>query len=148
MESWNCIEPQWPADELLKFQFISDFFIAFAYFFIPLELIYFAKKSAVSPYRRVLVQFGAFIVLCGTTHLINLWTYNAHSRTVDIVMTIAKILTAVVSCATALMLVDIIPNLLGIKTWELFWKNKAGELDNEVGLVLTQDETGKHVRIV
>ncbi|KAI7741973.1 hypothetical protein M8C21_008686, partial [Ambrosia artemisiifolia] len=60
----NCIEPQWPADELLmKYQYISDFFIALAYFSIPLELIYFVKKSAVFPYRWVLVQFGAFIVL-------------------------------------------------------------------------------------
>ncbi|KAK9949896.1 hypothetical protein M0R45_005406 [Rubus argutus] len=39
METCNCIEPQWPADELLmKYQYISDFFIAVAYFSIPLEL--------------------------------------------------------------------------------------------------------------
>ncbi|KAL0399553.1 UNVERIFIED_CONTAM: Ethylene receptor [Sesamum radiatum] len=105
MELCNCIEPPWPADELLmKYQYISDFFIALAYFSIPLELIYFVKKSAVFPYRWVLVQFGAFIVLCGATHLINLWTFTMHTRTVAVVMTSAKILTAVVSCATALML--------------------------------------------
>ncbi|XVF04479.1 hypothetical protein REPUB_Repub05bG0086600 [Reevesia pubescens] len=149
MESCNCIEPQWPADELLmKYQYISDFFIALAYFSIPLELIYFVKKSAVFPYRWVLVQFGAFIVLCGATHLINLWTFAMHSRTVAVVMTIAKVLTAVVSCATALMLVHIIPDLLSVKTRELFLKNKAAELDREMGLIRTQEETGRHVRML
>ncbi|CAL1394350.1 unnamed protein product [Linum trigynum] len=149
MESCNCIEPQLPPDELLsKYQYISDFFIALAYFSIPLELIYFVKKSAVFPYRWVLVQFGAFIVLCGATHLINLWTFTIHSRTVAIVMTTAKILTAVVSCATALMLVHIIPDLLSVKTRELFLKNKAAELDREMGLIRTQEETGRHVRML
>ncbi|KAF4366268.1 hypothetical protein G4B88_030446 [Cannabis sativa] len=149
MESCNCIEPQWPADELLmKYQYISDFFIALAYFSIPLELIYFVKKSAVFPYRWVLVQFGAFIVLCGATHLINLWTFTMHSRTVAVVMTTAKVLTAAVSCATALMLVHIIPDLLSVKTRELFLKNKAAELDREMGLIRTQEETGRHVRML
>ncbi|KAL2476492.1 Ethylene receptor 1 [Abeliophyllum distichum] len=149
MEACNCIEPQWPADELLmKYQYISDFFIALAYFSIPLELIYFVKKSAVFPYRWVLVQFGAFIVLCGATHLINLWTFTTHSRTVAVVMTTAKILTAVVSCATALMLVHIIPDLLSVKTREVFLKNKAAELDREMGLIRTQEETGRHVRML
>ncbi|KAJ4847170.1 mitochondrial 2-enoyl thioester reductase [Turnera subulata] len=149
VQSCNCIEPQWPAEELLmKYQYISDFFIALAYFSIPLELIYFVKKSAVFPYRWVLVQFGAFIVLCGATHLINLWTFSMHSRTVAIVMTVAKVLTAVVSCATALMLVHIIPDLLSVKTRELFLKNKAAELDREMGLIRTQEETGRHVRML
>ncbi|XP_022149835.1 ethylene receptor 1 [Momordica charantia] len=149
MENCYCIEPQYPADELLmKYQYISDFFIALAYFSIPLELIYFVKKSAVFPYRWVLVQFGAFIVLCGATHLINLWTFTMHSRTVAAVMTTAKVLTAVVSCATALMLVHIIPDLLSVKTRELFLKNKAAELDREMGLIRTQEETGRHVRML
>ncbi|KAH6835088.1 Signal transduction histidine kinase [Perilla frutescens var. hirtella] len=149
MEYCNCFESPWPADELLmKYQYISDFFIALAYFSIPLELIYFVKKSAVFPYRWVLVQFGAFIVLCGATHLINLWTFTMHTRTVAIVMTTAKILTAVVSCATALMLVHIIPDLLSVKTRELFLKNKAAELDREMGLIRTQEETGRHVRML
>ncbi|XP_019226569.1 PREDICTED: ethylene receptor-like [Nicotiana attenuata] len=145
----NCFDPQWPADELLmKYQYISDFFIAVAYFSIPIELVYFVQKSAVFPYRWVLVQFGAFIVLCGATHLINLWTSTAHTRTLAIVMTTAKVFTAVVSCATALMLVHIIPDLLSVKTRELFLKNKAAELDREMGLIRTQEETGRYVRML
>ncbi|KAK9161635.1 hypothetical protein Syun_007976 [Stephania yunnanensis] len=149
MECCDCIETPWPADELLvKYQYISDFFIALAYFSIPLELIYFVQKSAFFPYRWVLMQFGAFIVLCGATHLINLWTFTMHSKTLAIVMTIAKISTAVVSCATALMLVHIIPDLLSVKTRELYLKNKAEELDKEMGIIRTQEETGRHVRML
>ncbi|CAI5959597.1 unnamed protein product [Closterium sp. NIES-64] len=149
MDDCDCIGGQWATDDLLvRYQYVSDFFIALAYFSIPLELIYFVKKSAVFPYRWVLVQFGAFIVLCGTTHLINMWTFREHTRTVAFVMTIAKVLTAVVSCATALMLVHIIPDLLSVKTRELFLKNKAAELDREMGLIRTQEETGRHVRML
>ncbi|RWR94614.1 putative ethylene response sensor 1 [Cinnamomum micranthum f. kanehirae] len=149
MEGCDCIEPQWSADELLvKYQYLSDFFIALAYFSIPLELVYFVQKSAFFPYRWVLMQFGAFIVLCGATHFINLWTFTMHSKTVVLVMTIAKVSTAVVSCATALMLVHIIPDLLSVKTRELFLKNKAEELDREMGIIRTQEETGRHVRML
>eukprot|EP00271_Cylindrocystis_brebissonii_P023413 TRINITY_DN969_c0_g1_i1.p1 TRINITY_DN969_c0_g1~~TRINITY_DN969_c0_g1_i1.p1 ORF type:complete len:768 (+),score=166.38 TRINITY_DN969_c0_g1_i1:640-2943(+) len=145
----DCIGGQWAPDNLLmRYQYVSDFFIALAYFSIPIELIYFVKKSAVFPYRWVLVQFGTFIVLCGATHLINMWTFREHTRTVAMVMTIAKVLTAVVSCATALMLVHIIPDLLSVKTRELFLKNKAAELDREMGLIRTQEETGRHVRML
>ncbi|XP_073113469.1 probable ethylene response sensor 1 [Elaeis guineensis] len=149
MEGCDCFEPQWPAEELLiKYQYISDFFIALAYFSIPLELIYFVKKSSFFPYRRILVQFGPFIVLCGASHLINLWTFTVYSKTVAIVTTVAKISTAAVSCATALMLVRIIPDLLSVKTRELFLKSKAEELDREMGLIRTQEETGRHVRML
>ncbi|KAK6941032.1 Signal transduction histidine kinase, dimerization/phosphoacceptor domain [Dillenia turbinata] len=149
MESCDCIETPWPADELLvKYQYISDFFIAVAYFSIPLELIYFVQKSPFFPYRWVLMQFGAFIVLCGATHLINLWTFTMHSKTVAMVMTVAKISTAVVSCITALMLVHIIPDLLNVKRREILLKTRAEELDREMGLILTEEETGRHVRML
>ncbi|KAF6155108.1 hypothetical protein GIB67_035855 [Kingdonia uniflora] len=142
MDSCNCIEPQWPADELLmKYQYNSDFFIALAYFSIPLELIYFVKRSAVFSYRWVLVQFGVFIILCGATHLINLWTFNMHSRAEAIVLTMENVLTAVMSRTTALMLVHIIPELLSVKTRELFLKNKAVEPDREMGIIRTHEET-------
>ncbi|CAN4091386.1 unnamed protein product [Withania somnifera] len=149
MESCDCIEALLPSSDLLvKYQYLSDFFIAFAYFSIPLELIYFVHKSACFPYRWVLMQFGAFIVLCGATHFISLWTFFIHSKTVAVVMTISKVLTAAVSCITALMLVHIIPDLLSVKTREMFLKTRAEELDKERGLIIRQEETGRHVRML
>jgi ethylene receptor len=132
----------------MRYQYVSDFFIALVYFSIPLELIYFVKKSSIFPYRWVLLQFGAFLVLCGVTRLINLWTFSAHTRVVAVVLTVAKIFIAVVSCATLLMLVHIIPDLLSVKTRELFLKNKAAELDREMGLIRTQEESGRHVHML
>ncbi|XP_010508788.1 PREDICTED: ethylene response sensor 1 [Camelina sativa] len=145
----DCFETNVNQDSLLvKYQYISDALIALAYFSIPLELIYFVQKSAFFPYKWVLMQFGAFIILCGATHFINLWMFFMHSKAVAIVMTIAKVSCAVVSCATALMLVHIIPDLLSVKNRELFLKKKADELDREMGLILTQEETGRHVRML
>ncbi|KAK6120172.1 hypothetical protein DH2020_046078 [Rehmannia glutinosa] len=149
MDSCDCVETHWPADELLvKYQYISDFLIAVAYFSIPLELIYFVQRASFFPYRWVLIQFGAFIILCGATHLINLWTFSLHSKTVAVVMTVAKVSTAAVSCVTALMLVHIIPDLLSVKTRESFLRNKAEELDREMGLIIKQEETSRHVRML
>lgn len=150
MESCDCIDTQyWSQDELVtKYQYISDVLIALAYFSIPLELIYFVQKSAFFPYRWVLIQFGAFIVLCGATHFINLWTFTVHTKAVAMLMAIAKVSCALVSCATALMLIHIIPDLLSVKTREVFLKNKAEELDREMGIILSQEETGRHVRML
>ncbi|KAF7818178.1 ethylene response sensor 1-like [Senna tora] len=150
MESCDCIDTQyWSQDDLLmKYQYISDVLIALAYFSIPLELIFFVQKSAFFPYRWVVIQFGAFIVLCGATHFINLWTFSIHSKALAMVMAFAKVSCAIVSCATALMLIHIIPDLLSVKTRELFLKNKAEDLDREMGLILTQEETGRHVRML
>lgn len=135
-------------DILMKYQYISDFFIALAYFSIPLELIYFVKKSASFPYRWVLIQFSAFIVLCGATHLINLWTITTHSQTLARVMTVAKVSTAFISCATALLLVHIIPDLLGVKMRELLLKMKAEELDRLMRIVQVREEKERHFRML
>ncbi|KAM2164799.1 hypothetical protein ACFX1R_039028 [Malus domestica] len=71
-----------------------------------------------------------------------------HTKTVAIFMTVAKVSCAVVSCATALMLVHIIPDLLSVKKRELSLKSRAEELDKEMGFMLTQEETGRHVRML
>ncbi|KAI3693789.1 hypothetical protein L1987_76741 [Smallanthus sonchifolius] len=63
-------------------------------------------------------------------------------------MTVAKLSTAFVSCVTALMLVHIIPDLLSVKTRESFLKQRAEDLDREMGLIIKQEETGRHVRML
>ncbi|KAI3800921.1 hypothetical protein L1987_29021 [Smallanthus sonchifolius] len=149
MDSCDCFEPQWPADELLvQCQRLSDILIVVAYFSIPVELVYFVQRSAFFPYRLVLVQFGAFIVLCGLTHLMNILTFSSHSKTVAIITTVAKLSTAIVSCLTALSLVYIIPDLLNVKTRASVLKRRAEDLDREMGLVIKQEETGRHVRML
>ncbi|KAL7185014.1 hypothetical protein ACSBR2_027037 [Camellia fascicularis] len=138
----------WSINSILEYQKVSDFFIAVAYFSIPIELLYFISCSSV-PFKWVLVQFIAFIVLCGLTHLLNGWTYyGPHSFQLMLSLTIAKILTALVSCATAITLLTLIPLLLKLKVRELFLTQNVLELDQEVGMMKKQKEASWHVRML
>ncbi|RZB57455.1 Protein EIN4, partial [Glycine soja] len=113
---------------MLVCQKVSDFFIAIAYFSIPLELLYFVSCSNV-PFKLVFLQFIAFIVLCGLTHLLNAYTYyGPHSFQLFLSITVAKFLTALVSCATAISFPTLIPLLLKIKVRELFFRQNVLEL--------------------
>lgn len=140
-----CDENGWNFESMVRCQLVSDFFIAIAYFSIPLELLYFISRTEIFPFWWVVAQFGAFIVLCGLTHLVAIWTYNPHSFNIMLTQTILKVLTALVSCATAISLVHIIPMLLHVKVRELFLRNKAEELNREVDLIKRQEEAGRHV---
>lgn len=133
---------------ILECQRVSDFLIAIAYFSIPIELLYFISCSNV-PFKWVLLQFILFIVLCGLTHLLNAWTYyGQHSFQLVLALTIAKFLTALVSCATAITLLTLIPLLLKWKVRELFLKQNVLELDQEVGMIKKQKEASLHVRML
>lgn len=147
--SCNCDdEGLWGLQSILECQRVSDFLIAVAYFSIPIELLYFVSCSNV-PFKFVLLQFIAFIVLCGLTHLLNGWTYyGPHSFQLMLSLTIAKFLTALVSCATAITLLTLIPLLLKVKVRELFLKQNVLELDQEVGMMKRQKEASWHVRML
>ncbi|XP_042484058.1 protein EIN4-like [Macadamia integrifolia] len=144
----NCEEEGFlSVENILDWQRVSDFLIALAYFSIPIELLYFVSCSNF-PFKWVLFQFIAFIVLCGLTHLLNGWTYAPHPFQLMLALTIAKFLTALVSCATAITLITLIPLLLKVKVRELFLKKKAWELDREVGMMKKQKEASWHVRML
>lgn len=145
----NCdVDGIWTVDFILQCQKVGDFLIAAAYFSIPLELLYFATCSTLFPFKWIVIQFGAFIVLCGLTHLLNVFTYEPHSFTLMLLLTISKFLTALVSFATAITLLTLIPQLLRIKVRENFLRIKARELDQEVGMMKMQEETSWHVRML
>ncbi|NJR61186.1 MAG: PAS domain S-box protein [Cyanobacteria bacterium CRU_2_1] len=59
------------------------------------------------------VLFGAFIILCGTGHLLEIWTlwYPAYWAT-----GLEKSATALVSCITALKLVELLPQFLSLRS--------------------------------
>ncbi|KAG6732641.1 hypothetical protein I3843_01G180600 [Carya illinoinensis] len=137
----------WSFDSILQCQKVSDFLIAVAYFSIPIELLYFVSCSNV-PFKWVLFQFIAFIVLCGLTHLLNGWTYSPHPFQLMLALTVFKILTALVSCATAITLITLIPLLLKVKVREFMLKKKTWDLGREVGIIMKQKEAGLHVRML
>uniref|UniRef100_A0A7N0UE24 Ethylene receptor n=1 Tax=Kalanchoe fedtschenkoi TaxID=63787 RepID=A0A7N0UE24_KALFE len=141
------IEGFWRAENIFECQRVSDLLIAVAYFSIPIELLYFVSCSNV-PFKWVLSQFIAFIVLCGMTHLLNAWTYAPHSFRLMLAVTVFKFLTALVSFATAITLFTIFPLLLKIKRREIMLRKKTWDLDREVGLIKRRKETGWHVRML
>ncbi|KAK7243047.1 hypothetical protein RIF29_37831 [Crotalaria pallida] len=145
----NCDDEAswWSIETILECQRAGDFLIAVAYFSIPIELLYFLSCSNI-PFKWVIFEFIAFIVLCGMTHLLNGWTYGAHTFQLMVALTVFKILTALVSCATAITLVTLIPLLLKVKVREFMLKKKTHELGREVGLILKQKEAAMHVRML
>ncbi|XP_042421378.1 ethylene receptor 2-like [Zingiber officinale] len=138
----------WSIEGIRNCQKASDLLIAAAYFSIPLELLYFVTCSKLFPFKWILFQFSAFIVLCGMTHLLNVFTYKPHSFLLVLALTISKFLTALVSFLTAITLLTLIPQLLKVKLRENFLRLKAHELDQKVGLMKRQEEVSWHVRML
>lgn len=111
--------------EMIRWQLVSDVLIALAYFSIPVELLFFIYKAQVFPYKWVVAEFGAFIVLCGLTHLTNVWTFLTIAARATRTMTFFKVCTAFVSCATAVTLSWVIPEVLSVKKRELYLVGKS-----------------------
>lgn len=90
---------------------ISDLLTAIAYYSIPLTLFYFVRKRSDLPYPQIFVLFGAFIVSCGTTHLMEIWTLWHSTYWLSGWL---KALTAIVSVYTAIELIPIVPEALAL----------------------------------
>jgi hypothetical protein len=63
----------WKTD-LVWLHLLSDSLIALAYYSIPITLFYFVQKRKDLPFNWIFLLFAAFIVACGTTHLMEVWT--------------------------------------------------------------------------
>ncbi len=94
---------------ILWLHVISDTVIVLAYYSIPFALLYFVHKRTDLAYRWVFVLFGVFILLCGTTHLMSIWTIWHPDYWLD---GLIKFATALVSIVTALLIWPLIPKLL------------------------------------
>ncbi|HLO51930.1 MAG TPA: histidine kinase, partial [Kamptonema sp.] len=110
MPHGNCYLWQTP---LVWLHVTGDFLIAIAYFSIPAMLIYFIFKRRDVPFLAIFALFGAFIILCGTGHLLEIWTLWHSAYWLS---GIEKGLTAIVSCFTAGQMVTLLPQFLSLKT--------------------------------
>jgi PAS domain S-box-containing protein len=92
----------------------SDALIAGSYFAIPVTIYSFTrKKRAGIRYACVPTTFAAFIFLCGGTHLMEIWTvWNPLYRAAGAL----KLVTGLVSFATLLSLLWILPRAMLLKT--------------------------------
>lgn len=97
--------------DLVAIHATSDALIALSYFSIPIALMVFVRRRRDLEYPWVFKLFGAFILMCGLTHvvgLVTLWQpiYGAQG--------LVKAVTAGVSVATAIVLWPLIPRALSL----------------------------------
>lgn len=115
-----CISASQP---LLLLHLVSDGLIAFAYLLIPWAILNFVRKREDVPFGWVAWVFGAFIVACGITHAMQMWTlyYPVYWYS-----GVAKAFTAAVSLGTAWLLYRLTPQLLAVpSTRQLTEANNA-----------------------
>lgn len=100
----------WQPD-LVLLHLVSDALIGLAYYSIPITLVYFVQKRQDLPFNWIFQLFGIFIIACGTTHLMEVWTLWHPTYWVSGTI---KLVTATLSVYTAVLLVPIIPQALDL----------------------------------
>ena len=123
--------------ELVWLHVISDALIALAYMSIPFTLVYFLRKRRDVPFDWLFGCFAIFIVSCGLTHWLEIWTLWTPSYRLSGVV---KAFTAFVSVATAILLVRTIPRALRIPSPEKYRKALLDLEQTEAGLRLANQE--------
>ncbi|MGZ8246741.1 ATP-binding protein [Methylomagnum sp.] len=96
---------------LLLLHAVSDGLITAAYYSIPAALIYFVSKRPDLRFRWIFVLFGVFILACGTTHLMEIWTLWHPDY---VLAGFIKAITALASLGTAAVLWPLIPHALAL----------------------------------
>jgi PAS domain S-box-containing protein len=95
--------------DLLWLHVFSDLAIGLAYYSIPIALVVFLVRRRSVEFTGLIALFAAFIISCGTTHFLSIWTlwhpdYAAEG--------LAKALTAVISVVTAVLIWPMLPHAL------------------------------------
>jgi PAS domain S-box-containing protein len=96
---------------LIGLHVVSDFLIALSYLSIPVTLMHFIGKRRDIPFSWMFLCFGAFIVACGGTHLMEIWTVWFPSYWLA---GMVKAVTACLSVATAILLIRFTPLVLAL----------------------------------
>ena len=126
----------WESD-LLWTHAISDGLIALAYYSIPVGLVYFVRKRKDLPFDWIFVAFATFILACGTTHAMAIWTLWSPDYWASAWV---KIVTAGASVATAALLVPLIPKAVELPSpTQLQEANEALRASEAENRALTQD---------
>ena len=100
----------WTPD-LIGLHAMSDSLIALSYLSIPITLVHFARKRRDIPFTWMFLCFGAFVVACGGTHLMEVWTiwFPSYWLAGEV-----KAVTACFSVATAILLIQLTPRALAL----------------------------------
>jgi two-component system, LuxR family, sensor kinase FixL len=100
----------WSPD-LIGLHVVSDSLIALSYLSIPITLVHFTRKRRDIPFSWMFLCFGAFIVACGGTHLMEVWTIWFPSYWLAGAL---KAVTGCFSVVTAILLIRVVPLALAL----------------------------------
>ena len=95
--------------QLIWLHLLSDSITALAYYSIPITLIYLVRKRQDLPFDWVFLLFSAFIISCGTTHVMEVWTLWHPTYWLAGAL---KAITAILSLFTAAVLIRLMPQAL------------------------------------
>lgn len=96
---------------LMALHVLSDAVIAVSYYSIPFGLAFFVRRRKDLAYRWMFLLFAAFILACGTTHLIEAIIFW---QPVYRLSGLAKAITAIISVTTAIVLIRALPSLMSL----------------------------------
>jgi len=113
---------------LLALHVLSDGIIALSYFSIPFGIAYFVSRRTDLEYRWMFILFAAFILACGTTHLLNIWTLWHPDY---LLQGFVKAATAGISLASAILLWPVLQQALSLPSPRQLALINA-DLENEI----------------
>ena len=113
---------------LLALHVLSDGIIALSYFSIPFGIAYFVSRRTDLEYRWMFILFAAFILACGTTHLLDIWTLWHPDY---LLQGLIKATTAVISLASAILLWPVLQQALTLPSPRQLALINA-DLENEI----------------
>lgn len=96
-------------NDILWLHVIADGMITVSYYMIPCVLLFFFLRRKTIPFSWMFLFFGAFIFLCGTTHLYNIITTWYPIYRIE---GIVKLTTGIVSLVTAFLLIPLAPKII------------------------------------
>ncbi len=121
--------------EVLWTTVVGDLLTSIAYMVIPIMMIVFIRKRTDLKLKGIFYLFAAFIISCGLTHMIDIWTIWTPTYRLQ---SILKLITGLISIATAIILVPILPKALKVPSPEQFAKEVQEK--EEVKKLLAQIE--------
>jgi signal transduction histidine kinase len=101
----------WRTDLLLT-HIIADTVIALAYFTIPIALVTLMRRRRDLEFGWIFWCFATFILACGLTHVMSIWTL--FSGSVYGLEALVKAVTALASIATAIVLWPLLPKAIAL----------------------------------
>ncbi len=126
---------------------IADAAIGAAYFSIPIAIAAFLTRRRDVGFGWVVWMFAAFIMVCGTTHFMSIWTLWHPDYGIEALI---KVVTAVVSVFTAVALWPLLPRAIAVPSaTQLQRANEALSLrivERDTALAALQRETTERAR--